>query len=108
MLVLSDPDALLSVKDNSRDRAVSVVNLAFDVAFQASDGFRLGCPSAIFLATYSLVRSLVLSLSMAMMRMAEFACLSPPRLGLCRYVIPDEMGTGATPQSMAKDVPVVL
>lgn len=41
---------------------------------------------------------------MAMMRMAEFACLSPLRLGLCRYVIPDEMGTGATPQSMAKDV----
>lgn len=63
----------------------------------------LVCPSAIFLATYSLVRSSVLSLPMAMMRIAEFACLSPPRLSLCRYVIPDETGTGATPQSMAKD-----
>lgn len=38
MLVLSAPDALLSVKDNSRDRAVSVVNLACDVALQASNG----------------------------------------------------------------------
>lgn len=58
----------------------------------------LVCPSDIFLATYSLVRSSVLSLPMAMMWIAEFACLSPPRLSLCRYVIPDETGTGATPQ----------
>ena len=60
-------------------------------------------PSDIFLAMYSLVRSSVLSLPMAMMWIAEFACLSPPRLSLRRYVIPDETGTGATPQSMAKD-----
>ena len=63
----------------------------------------LVCPSDAFLATYSLVRSSVLSLPMATMWIAEFACLSPPRLSLCRYVIPDETGTGSTPQGMAKD-----
>lgn len=31
---------------------------------------------------------------MAMMWIAEFARLSPPRLSLCRYVIPEDTGTG--------------
>ena len=36
-----------------------------------------------------------------MMWMAELACLSPPLLSLCRQVMPDDTGIGATPQSIA-------
>ena len=39
---------------------------------------------------------------MAMMCSALLACRSPPLLSRCRIVLPDEAGTGLTPQSAAK------
>ena len=38
---------------------------------------------------------------MAMVWMAELACLPPPLLSLCRQAMPDDTGIGATPQSIA-------
>src|SRR5680860_1369 len=40
---------------------------------------------------------------MAIMCRAELAARSPPRLSRCRVVIPDEAGSGAAPQSIAKE-----
>jgi len=40
---------------------------------------------------------------MVIMCKALFAARSPPRLRRCRLVLPLEAGSGAAPQSMAKD-----
>src|SRR5205823_3505716 len=59
-----------------------LVDLAGDVAFEASDGFAAGL--AFGLSAVDVVRS-------------------PPRLSLRRLVFPDDASTGLTPHNAAKD-----
>src|SRR5215207_8329258 len=60
-------------------------------------------PSAVRLATYSPVRLSQLIRPSASTCSARLASLLPPRLRRWRTVLPEEAGTGATPQRWAKD-----
>src|SRR3712207_7165650 len=59
-------------------------------------------PSAMRLATWALVLGSVRSRPIAMMWSALLAARSPPRLRRWRVVLPEDAGTGLTPQSAAK------
>jgi hypothetical protein len=60
-------------------------------------------PSAVRLATYSLVRRSRPILTTQIMCSARLASRLPPRLSRCLTTLPEEASTGETPQRLAKE-----
>ena len=64
---------------------------------------RLLLPSAVRLATYSLVRRSRRIRARQIMYSARLASRLPPRLRRCRTTLPEEASMGETPQRLAKE-----
>ena len=64
---------------------------------------RLLLPSAVRLATYSLVRRSRRIRARQIMYSARLASRLPPRLRRCRTTLPEEASMGETPHRLAKE-----
>ena len=78
------------------------VDLAGEIALEAADDLELGVALGGLLREVGLGFRVQADAADDGECSARLACRSPPRLSLCRCVIPEEAGRGATPHSIAK------